>query len=655
MCGISGVLNFGEEDLNFTRFKSSVNVISHRGPDDEGFAVFNTFKKLSEEKYSDDSAVKKGSNILSENNSIYNLGLGFRRLSILDLSVNGHQPFFNEEKNICVIFNGEIYNYIEIRKELRAIGYSFKTGTDTEVILYSYMEWGDECLSRFNGMWGIAIYDMRIDKLFCSRDRFGVKPFYFYLSEDKFVFASEIKSIIEYLKGDRSFTVQVNDGIAYDYFINNYTDHSSASFFENIVQLKPSHFISISGKNFKTGKYFELKVNEEFGKYEKEKFIKLRDDFGELYRDSVRLRLRSDVSIGTCLSGGLDSSSVVSVINKFITGEKDFNRSQTGDRQKTFSAVYDDETIDERKFIEQIVKATNCSSHYVFPDKADFSGDIDAFVYQLDEPIAGTSPYAQWNVMKLARKNNVTVLLDGQGADESLGGYEVYFGFLYSNMISEGKYAGMISELSKNFSKGAEIILRGLKYYRKMRDISSDKTAAYFNPDFLKENKDRNQLDFRTKNNLNKKLYEDLSQFILPSLLRFEDRNSMKFSIESRTPFLDYRIIQFLFETEAVYKIHNGWSKWILRNAMDKELPENIVWRRDKKGFPTPERKWMMDLKIDFMKLANESGAEIGNYFNISKITQDYEKILSDPEIKSHFLWKIYNFMKWRKLFNVNI
>lgn len=654
MCGIFGVLNFNEESADFGSVRDAVNIIRHRGPDDSGYAFFNTYKKKSEESYDDTSKVKKGIHITSPLPEIFNLVLGFRRLSILDLSINGHQPFFNHEKNICIIFNGEVYNYIEIREELISKGYQFYTGTDTEVILNSYIEWGEDCFSRFNGMWGLAIYDMRKNILICSRDRFGVKPVYYFKDEKILVFASELKAIIEYFKKDTSFQKRINDGIVYDYFVNHTTDHSEETFIKGIKNLLPSHFIKVDNGQFTIKKYFDIKVNEEFGKYEKEKFESLKKNFSELIFDSVRLRLRSDVAVGTCLSGGLDSSTVVSIINKFLTEDKNFDRTQIGARQKTFSAVYDDLTIDERNFIKEIVNATNCESHFVFPDKAEFTEDVDDFIFQLDEPLGGTSPYAQWNVMRLARQNNVTVLLDGQGADESLGGYEVHFGFQYSNLLKEKNYFGLISELAKNFHKGIEISSRGLKYYSNLKSNFSESPAGkYYNPGYLKNNFN-STLKKRTTNNLNLKLYEDLSKYILPSLLRFEDRNSMKFSIESRTPFLDYRIVKLLFETEGIYKIHNGWSKWILRNSMTGFVPSKIVWRRDKKGFPTPERNWMMRLKDDFKMSVSENKNFLESIFKIDLILNDYDNIVLNSGIKSHFLWKIYNFSKWKKLYSVS-
>lgn len=655
MCGIFGVLRKNGGNIDKSRLRSAVRIISHRGPDDEGYAVFNTSAGSYEDRYDDNSQIRKGSHILSGEGGSFDLAFGFRRLSILDLSSNGHQPFTNDDRSVCLIFNGEIYNYIEIREELVQKGYRFRTGTDTEVILNSYLEWGTECLQRFNGMWAIALYDVKKDLLFCSRDRFGVKPFYYFDGKDEFVFASELKSITEYFREDEGFSKILNEDIAYDYLVNNFVDHTTETFIKGIRHLPPSHFIKAEAGKLNVERYFSLDINRQLGDYEADRSSALSSAYGDLLMDAVKIRLRSDVPVGTCLSGGLDSSTITYFIGRMLSGEG-VPMQQIGDRQKTFSAVYDDVMYDERRFIEQIVRESNCSSHYVFPDEADFPAEAEDFIFQLDEPVAGTSPYAQWNVMRLARQNGVTVLLDGQGADESLGGYEVYFGFLYSNLFRSGNYATLLSEVLKNFRKGVEISTRGLKYYltQKGGNVRSS-TSQYYSPEFLDSHKDRSVLSFRTTDNLNVKLFEDLTSYILPSLLRYEDRNAMRFSIESRTPFLDFRLVKMLFETEGIYKIHNGWSKWILRNSMNGRLPDGITWRRDKKGFPTPERKWMMKLRNDFKDTIESDRSGVSELLNSNDIVSNYDKIISDPAIKSHFLWKIYNLLKWCRLYGVRL
>jgi asparagine synthase (glutamine-hydrolysing) len=647
MCGIFGILTFGKNEIDLNGIKKAVDSISHRGPDDDGFAFFNTGQKTYEERYGEGSLIKKGNHLLHTSSSQFNLAFGFRRLSILDLTINGHQPFFNPDKNVCLIFNGEIYNFIEIKNELRSKGYPFSTECDTEVIMNSYLEWGEDCLSKFNGMWAIAIYDMRKNVLFCSRDRFGVKPFYYLKTERHFVFSSELKSILSYFDDDPFFKKILNDKIVYDYLYNNYVDHTDDTFIKDIKHLSPSHFITInSSGDLKKKKYFSIEVNEELGKYDESKFSVIQKDISELLHDAVKLRLRSDVPLGTCLSGGLDSSSIVTIINDLLTGEMEIERSGVGQIQKSFSAVYDDPNIDEKKYIDEVVKHTNCDPYFTYPDKSNFIDDIDQFIYQLDEPMTGTSPYAQYNVMRLVREKNVTVVLDGQGADESFAGYEVYFGFLYNNLLKKKRYSNLANEIFKNFRKGVEISARGFKYFVQLKN--KKRTAdEFYNKDFLNRFRNDNILEYRSSDNLNKVLYEDLTKYILPSLLRYEDRNSMAFSIESRTPFLDYRIINYLFSTEAIYKIHDGWSKWILRNSMKDQLPQTITWRKDKKGFPTPERKWLLKLKGDFEESLMGNKNLMSKFIDAENVINNFDMIISDKKIKSHFLWKIYNLSKW--------
>lgn len=655
MCGIFGILRTDGKRIDLNRLRSALNIITHRGPDDEGFALINTVSGSVEERYGDASQLRKGVHILSESDTHHDLAFGFRRLSILDLSPAGHQPFISDDRSICLIFNGEIYNFIEVREVLVSKGHVFRTGTDTEVILHAYMEWGTACLQRFNGMWAIALFDARKKMLFCSRDRFGVKPFYVYNGKGCLAFASELKSITEYFRSDADFVKELDQDIAYDFLVNNFVDHTENTLIRGIGHLPPSHFLTVSNGKHEREKYFSLSVNRELGEYSSGESDKLSAAYGELLNDAVRIRLRSDVAVGTCLSGGLDSSSITAIISSLMNNES-ASAKQVGDRQRTFSAVYDDAMFDERKFIEQIVKQADCSSYYVFPDKADFVKEADDFIFQLDEPVAGTSPYAQWNVMRLAREKGVTVLLDGQGADESLGGYEVYFGFLYSNLFREGNYLSLFSEVLRNFRKGMEISARGMKYYLTQKSGNTKSpVAAYYSPSFISERSSRSVLQYRTSDNLNVKLFEDLTSFILPSLLRYEDRNSMRFSIESRTPFLDYRLVKMLFETPGIYKIHDGWSKWILRNSMNGKLPQGITWRRDKKGFPTPERKWMMKLKGDFMNTINSDESGAASLFAKDRLVRDYDAILANQNIKPNFLWKIYNLLKWCRLYGVKI
>src|SRR3990172_8404061 len=436
MCGIFSVSSLNGEGININALKEASLSIRHRGPDDEGYLLINNSGR--------NVISTKETQLDSYKKNKFTTGFGFRRLSILDLSPRGHQPMSDAENNIFIIFNGEIYNYIELREELKSFGFSFHTGTDTEVIINAYKHWGKDCFSRFNGMWGMIIYDKRTDEIIWSRDRFGVKPLYYYYNKnkpDKFIAGSELKSIIKYLQLTEKGNFNINHRVVHDYLVYSFIYHTDETFLENVFTLKPSHYAVLKPSNkLEFKKYFSIEPNLDVTGYSSTQFKKYCSTYNELLEDSIRIRLRTDVSIGSCLSGGLDSSSIVSIVNKLIQSDGSINRDVIGEYQKTFSAVYkNDPENDESPFIKEVVKFTNCDAHYINPDHEMLINDIDKFLYHLDEPVVSTSMFAQWNVMKLARQNGVTVLLDGQGSDETVAGYEVYYTFLYVNLLKQGR------------------------------------------------------------------------------------------------------------------------------------------------------------------------------------------------------------------------
>jgi asparagine synthase (glutamine-hydrolysing) len=320
----------------------------------------------------------------------------------------------DESKRYWIVFNGEIYNYLEIREELIEKGYKFFSNSDTEVIIKSYIEWGTYCLNKFNGMWAFAIWDNEKKELFCARDRFGVKPFYYYYKDGYFVFASEIKAILE----AESVPREPNYTRILQYLGNYPLLENQSTFFKNIFQLPSSHFALINAKGIAIERYWDIEKKNIEGVDAKEKFL-------ELFKDSIRLRLRSDVPVGTCLSGGLDSSSIVCVLNKMIDPSK----------QKTFSSCFEDKRFDEREYIEEVIKNTSVTPFYTFPDINELYPKLEKIVWHHDEPFESTSIMAQWCVMELAKNNGVIVILDGQGSDEILAGYHPYKWYLFLDSI----------------------------------------------------------------------------------------------------------------------------------------------------------------------------------------------------------------------------
>jgi len=656
MCAIAGIYNLDGKPVENGLLQRMAEVMKHRGPDDEGHYLNR------------------------------NIGFAHRRLSIIDLSSVGHQPMSNEEKTIWIIHNGEVYNYLEIREDLRKKGYRFRSNTDTEVILYSYQEYGVKCLQRFNGMWAFAIWDERERKLFCARDRFGIKPFYYFFDGKKFVFASEIKGILE----DKNIPKEPNEQIIYNYLAAGYLDHTEETFFSGIKQLPSAHYLIIKNDNLEIRRYWELNKNigrDESRPYNKQsplchyiskasfattsakqalplhsykKTEEYAERFRELFIDSVRLRLRADVPVGTCLSGGLDSSSIVCVANNLL--HQGFGPS-LGNRQQSFSAVYKEEKYDERKFIEEVVEKTNIQSHYTFPKGEDLLEDLDKLIWHQEEPFCSTSIYAQWQVFKIARENNVKVMLDGQGGDETLAGYHSYYLYYLADLLKSFRPISFLQTLISHCRNHSLSFLPALAHAigftfpdsvkLKVKKITRKETAGlnWLNEDFTQRYQ-YPSLPIKYKTHLENILYQALFYNGLPSLLHYEDRNSMAFSIEARVPFLDYRLVEFLFSLPISQKIHYGTTKVVLRNSMEGILPEKTRNRRDKIGFATPEENWFRtSLKKPIEEIIHSKSFQKRPYFNVEFIKKAFATHCKDKKNISQTIWRWVNLELWMRKF----
>lgn len=618
MCGITGIYHSNLQAVNAEILQRMTRQLAHRGPDDEGFFLDTE------------------------------TGLGFRRLSILDLSQSGHQPMCNTDRTLWIVFNGEIYNYIELRDELRSKGYDFRSQTDTEVILAAYHCWGEDCLNRFNGMWAFAIWDVNKRELFCARDRFGEKPFYYFCNEQIFLFASEIKALLVHPLVPR----KPNDQIIYYFLTENIRDWNEETFFEGILQLPPGHCLRI-GQNYLSLKSYYRLNPDSFGTSQlTEKAA--AEKFRELFEDAVRLRLRSDVPVGSCLSGGLDSSSVVCVMNRLLQSEHPLTKA-IGEQQKTFSARSENADIDEGPYMHAILAATGAEANFTTPTAEEVVKSLDHFIYHMEEPMPSTSMFAQYCVMRLARQRGVTVLLDGQGADETLGGYNHALLTYFASQLRRFRWIRALNEsrrLDRPLSLGAWITIFcfalpagiGNPIYRLARRHLPDPLSASFRKKYRHLPPARG-----TEPDLNQKLMNDM-KFILRSLLMYEDKNSMAFSIEARVPFLDYRLVEFIFSLPDNMKIRKGLRKAVLRDAMKNIVPDSILERKDKIGFATAEFQWLNNgpLREKMLEVFASSTFQQRPYFQTKKIYDSFQALPSSPPAKApHHFWACFNLELW--------
>jgi asparagine synthase (glutamine-hydrolysing) len=601
MCGICGIINRSGEPVNGESIRRMMRRLSHRGPDDEGVYL--------------DS----------------NVGLGHVRLSIIDLSKAGAQPMFDSSGRYCILHNGEVYNYLELREELVS-KYEFMSQTDTEVILYSYLEWGIDCLERFNGMFAFAIYDSKDDVLLIARDRFGIKPMYYYLDDEYFIFASEIGAILAVLPGQN---ITDNNAI-FDYLVFNRTDQHCDTFYLNIKRLEHGHYVICRDDrpSFREWYCLKTRIGNTFGTY---------DDFKETLIDSVRLRLRSDVAVGVCLSGGLDSSSITSILTRIL---------HKSDLQ-TFSAVYGDGVEGDESMYLNLLQKNIYDMHKTVPTVDTLLSDIESFIVCHGEPVPSTGPYAQYKVMELA-KGKVKVLLDGQGGDEILAGYHYFFGTYLKELLSHLRLRIFVKELVAYYSKHKSLYaLQSLVFYSLPNALKTRARLAgrdYLDREFYLQHSTTTQLPSTLFNA--RTLQESLiNHFLykLEHLLKWEDRNSMFFSLESRVPFLDHRLVEKTLSLSPERVINDGMTKYILRQAMEGIIPESIRLRRDKVGFLTPEQQWFRSPKLQayVRDILNSDTFRRRPYFDHGKCVRIYDAHMRGRVNASRDIWKWINLELW--------
>jgi asparagine synthase (glutamine-hydrolysing) len=668
MCGICGIFDVQHRLGPIVRMNK---VQAHRGPDDEGYLFIETGTRECRLTAGEDTAGDLALPSCAEvDTSCCTLVLGSRRLAILDLSPAGHMPMSYANGRCWVVFNGEIYNYRELRQQLQALGYTFRSDSDTEVILAAYLEWGVDCLSRFNGMFGIALWDSESNVLFCARDRFGVKPFYYHQQDGFFAFASEIKALVEHPAVPRT----PHDETIYDYLALGLSDHSAQTFFEGIVALPPGHFalLDLTDGTLRRQRWWNVEVNDSFEPQSARHSERVYAEFANLLEDAVRLRLRSDVPVGSALSGGLDSSSIVVLANRLLLEEQVIPRHLVGEHQQTFTARNIEADIDEHFYSNLIVQRTGAQEHLVYPKPQTLWRELAQFVWHQDEPVNSTSQYAQWCVMRLAKQNGVTVLLDGQGGDEILAGYTAYVP-LYVEQVRQYAGLGAAAKAAWQTARiGGGPVVNTLIDHAKHRlppraqqlvDVLHPPRLGpghggtglqewQLAPALMEQCHARRWTAPQLGNGgLAGHLHRDLTATNLPKLLRYEDRSSMAFSLETRLPFLDYRLVQMVFSLPLNYRFHDGWSKYLLRRAMNDKLPPEIAWRKTKLGYPTPEVNWLRAGSDTIRQVLRDNVANplLAQYVRPDAL-REMAALPDDALAEAPGLWRIVNLAVWLDL-----
>jgi len=621
MCGIAGIFSFHPNaPVTSALIHKMTDAIRHRGPDDEGIYLNKQ------------------------------IGLGHRRLSIIDLSPDGHQPMAGPEGSTWIIFNGEIYNYRELRAELKAKGHRFKTQSDTEVILHAYQEYGPECLSHFNGMFAFALWDEKPQRLFLARDRFGIKPLYYYRTEHRLSFASEIKALLAVMEK----RPQPNQQLIYDFLTLGILDHTDETFFAGIHKLPPAHYMLVEANGqAQTVCYWNFEVNNEIAPLAEQTVNEKCQEFFDFFIESVRSHLISDVTVGSCLSGGLDSSAVVSVISELI---KQNQADSVGPRQQTFSACYQNHAIDEQRYIDVAIQSSGALSHRVFPEAEGFRKTLPQLLWHQEEPFTSTSIYAQWEVMRLAKENGVVVLLDGQGADEQLLGYRKFYAFYILNLLRNHHAALGLKELAKHFGSWDVLktlqLRRGLRYWPG-KNLGSVATAQKILRIDFANRFSAPSLSLDGQNNLGARIKTDMARFSLPALLRYEDKNSMAFSREARVPFLDHRLVEYVAALPLNLKLRDGWTKYCLRRGAQNLVPRQILQRKDKLGFATPEDEWFRRALKEDIRQTFQQASFLPEFIELPNLQNHFEAFVNGkrPLLSSDFFFRFFILEHWARAF----
>jgi len=638
MCGLAGIVLQKPGSIERSWLESFLHQLAHRGPDDQGILWLG----------------KGGVGVAKEplESSDSQVALIHRRLSILDLTESGWQPMGTSDGRYYVVFNGEIYNFLELKHELESLGYTFCSHSDTEVLLYAYAHWGKACLSRFVGMFAFALLDTQQRQLLLARDFFGIKPLYYTRWSGGLAFSSEIPPLLELPGVSR----KVNAQRLYPYLRFGLTDHADQTLLTDICQLPSAHYLEIQIDNLQMSEplpFWRVDLDQKncmpFGQAKE----RLRD----LFIENVRLHLRSDVPVGAALSGGIDSSAIISVIHHL----------EPSAELHAFSFMADDSAVSEERWIRIVGEHTRAIIHPVRILPEELVADLDSLIRAQGEPFGSTSIYAQYRVFRAAQQNGIKVMLDGQGADEMLGGYARYSAARLASLLAQRKwlealrFAKALYQLpgrKKSLLQSGHFLLPPALYGMARRLVDDDLVPAWLNRRWFEDHGVEflpNRRSGYGSEVLREELYETLRTSSLPMLLRYEDRNSMAHSVESRVPFLTPRIAEFLLSLPEEYLISkDGVTKYIFREAMRGLVPDAILDRKDKIGFATPEQRWLKYL-APWVGRTLEAAKDpaLTPFFDSNALETEWERVKAGQKKFDFRVWRWINVIRWMEIFRI--
>lgn len=640
MCGILGVLS-ASGVFDAERFFRASTKIGHRGPDDDGWLEWNSVR----------IARGKGRPASHAANVVF----GHRRLSILDLSQSGWQPMCTQDEMQAISFNGEIYNYVELKKELEAQGIVFQSTSDTEVLLKGLELWGTDVLNRLTGMFAFAHLDLKRKKVILARDFFGIKPLYYMRIEDGWVFSSEIKSVMEFLKS----SARLNADYVFPFLRFGHTDSGTNTMIKSIMQVASGSYLEFDLATLNAEpaikKYWTLAPKE----VSERSFESAAEKVREIFLENVRLHLRSDVPVGAALSGGIDSSAIVMAMRHI--GGKNLDL-------RTVSFIAEEQAINEEKWVDIVGHAANAKMIKTRATSQDVIGDLDALVDAQDEPFGSTSIYAQYRVFKAAAENGIKVMLDGQGADEMLAGYPHYIAARLATLLRSGRigdavrFRERIASLPGN--RANRLWAQALQYVvpRGLHGLGRTLLGRKVAPDWLNSEwfiEKGVSLDLPyhcsyQNGYMRYQLIESIEKTSLPALLRYEDRNSMHFSIESRVPFLTPSLSEYLVSLPEEWVLdQEGTTKAVFRKALRGIVPDAIMDRKDKIGFQTPEKSWLTELTPWVNTVLRSEAARKFKPLRIDKVQEEWNGVLQGKRVFDFRIWRWLNIIRWAEKNNI--